>query len=167
MFAKHVMKNATTIGGGILEMSDIWISNFRRAPIETGIEEGIEWAIYINPVMGGTNGYARIPKGHIWRGLTDWQWECTADVNVHGGVTYGITDEGWIGFDTSHYRDVWEGSGYLLGTGESDDIHWDQDKVIEETKSLARQIASVNKHGWAKLNWLIKRKLRRASKWLI
>ena len=142
-------------------MDDIKISNFNRSPIETGIEEGIEWAIYINPSMGDINGYARVPEGHIWRKLNDWQLECTADVKVHGGVTYGITDEGWIGFDTAHYCDVWEGSKYLLGEDDSpDNIYWDQDKVIEEAKYLARQIAATNKLGWAKLKWLIKRKLR-------
>lgn len=114
-----------------------------RTPLETGIEEGIEWAIYAHDSMGNINGYVRIPEGHEWRKLDDWQWGGIAGVEVHGGITFGITDDGWIGFDTAHVGDVWPGSSLLRSYGGGFATYWTQETVVGETKQLARQIATA------------------------
>jgi hypothetical protein len=116
-----------------------------RTPLESGIEEGIEWAIYGHDSIGSINGYARIPEGHEWRKLDDWRWDCSAGVEIHGGITFGITNDGWIGFDTSHAGDIWAGSSFMRGLndGDSFNTHWTQELVVEETKNLARQIAKA------------------------
>lgn len=111
-----------------------------REPLETGVEDEIEWQIYFHTPTGSTNGYARIPEGHPWRKLDDFQWGNSANISIHGGVTFGITDDGWIGFDTSHYGDYWPDSpmnfGHSIG-----DTDWTREMVVAEAKDLARQIA--------------------------
>jgi hypothetical protein len=75
-------------------------------------------------------------------------------LDVHGGVTYYQFP--WIGFDTAHGFDIWEGEyenkadRYLSekygipGLHDSKyGIHWTLEKVKDEAKKLARQIAQI------------------------
>jgi len=68
-------------------------------------------------------------------------------LNVHGGVTYYYHP--WVGFDTAHLGDIWPaeldphdlckiGREHRPDTG----IRWSHELVIEEAKTLARQVAS-------------------------
>lgn len=51
----------------------------------------------------GCNGYVQLPKEfHSKRLLDD-----DIRVDVHGGLTYGMDESGWVGFDTGHSSDVW------------------------------------------------------------
>ena len=73
---------------------------------------GIECCIRVSP-MGGLNGYVRLPKQltgnrqpsreHGWIG----EEELAESFDVHGGITYGPDEDGWIGFDTGHAGDIW------------------------------------------------------------
>lgn len=47
-------------------------------------------------------GYVRLPADHPWRAME--AGDIPAD--VHGGITYGPDDDGWIGFDTMHGEDA-------------------------------------------------------------
>lgn len=69
-------------------------------------------------------------------------------VSVHGGITYGPDDEGWIGFDTAH---AWDVSVDENGEefGRIDQIYteenemttvWTPDKVRNEIIKLARKV---------------------------
>lgn len=116
--------------------------------LETGTHHGIEWVITQN-AYGARCGYARIPLGHPWHGLSiDEQF-----AEVHGGITFsepdkpcgkgGPDDAWWIGFDCMH---AWDSpdpdlsnfqetySRIMNGTVRS------QHYVREECKSLCEQI---------------------------
>lgn len=108
--------------------------------IERGTEDGIEWALLEAPFYGAVNGYARLPEGHPWREL-DLMFDDCEVVDVHGGVTYGPDEQGWIGFDTLHAWDIWPGKTPMFESDAYDpmNIHWTQQRVKEEALSLARQ----------------------------
>lgn len=101
---------------------------------EYGEEDGIHWVTLAAPHGNAINGYARIPEGHPWR------VEVPDTVTVHGGVTYE-DESGWIGFDTLHGGDVWEGSDMPRFFPPEYEIHWTPEKASDEARSLARQIA--------------------------
>lgn len=110
--------------------------------LDRGVEEGIEWVITKAPLYGAINGYVKIPFGHPWR-HRDYE-TLNEHVEVHGSLTFGSASfaEGhnWVGFDTLHAGDYWPGDTNHF----HDDWcrHWTQEKVVEETKSLARQIVA-------------------------
>jgi hypothetical protein len=92
------------------------------------------------------NGYVQIPKNHPWRTITDYN---EVPVNVHGGLTFSDRD-GWFGFDTGHYRDIWEGKNImnnLMGLSfpriPDDPIDWNMDSLTREVNSLATQVAEA------------------------
>lgn len=62
---------------------------------------GLDAAILPGPAS--MNGYVRLPDEFRGRPLCGDDM----DVRVHGGVTYGADDDGWIGFDTAHAGDSW------------------------------------------------------------
>lgn len=71
-------------------------------------------------------GYVRIP------GRSDGSVD-TDELRVHGGVTYGVDTDGWIGFDADHYMDE---PGHYNADNAIDVDGW----LTEETESLAQQI---------------------------
>lgn len=107
----------------------------------------------------GINGYVQLPMFHPWKEL-DLQLGEAVQVNVHGGVTYGPDQEGWIGFDTCHGGDVWtkeefERFGVEWVPEQSrmfpEDLkpigwerYWTVNQVQIETVELARQVAATN-----------------------
>lgn len=107
----------------------------------------------------GVNGYVQLPLFHPWRPL-DLQVGDGSIVEVHGGITYGPDDEGWIGFDTCHAGDRWNKESYeAFGYGAEwcrgqellfenqafygvfQENHWTVIRVRMETTELARQVA--------------------------
>lgn len=106
--------------------------------LESGVENGIEWAIMRAPLYGAVNGYARLPAGHPWQRL-DLQMGAV-DVDVHGGITYGPDPDGWVGFDTLHSGDYWP--GYPYGRDHAD-IEWDDAMVREEAIRLAGHVSKA------------------------
>lgn len=75
-------------------------------------------------------------------------------LSVHGGVTYYQFP--WVGFDCAHAGDIWAPPWRNEGMYEMEqkwglprrprpyDRHWTIEKIIEETKNLARQVATVS-----------------------
>lgn len=105
--------------------------------IDHGVEHGIPWVTCRAPVYGAANGYVKIPEGHHWHGL----YYDDIPVEVHGGLTYGGGESGWIGFDTLHCGDRWPGELSPIPT--SYDKHWTDELVAEETRALARKVAAA------------------------
>lgn len=70
--------------------------------VYSGTVGDIEWRVAEHPDFIAWAGYVRLPEDHPWRGMM------MEDIpaRVHGGVTYGPDDEGWIGFDTLHSDDA-------------------------------------------------------------
>jgi hypothetical protein len=113
--------------------------------VRNGVAHGMKWAVHVNP-MGGCNGYVKLPTGYprVWNTYND------IGVEVHGGLTYGPDEDGWVGFDTLHAGDAWVG-------GVADDLpesrrtilaeeryinspwyqEWNEDKVSAECQALA------------------------------
>lgn len=86
--------------------------------------------------------------------------EFNSSINVHGGLTYGIDEDGWVGFDTAHGFDVpYDTEGNALtnnplatmrakrGFGTEQDIAWKPADVVEETKRLAQQVREMIPEG--------------------
>jgi hypothetical protein len=91
----------------------------------------------------------KTPAGH-WCGyvkvlgsLSSVQWRqdydhgsgelVPVDVDVHGGITYGLDDEGWVGFDDAH-------ATRLVDVRDAETA---AEAVREETEALAEQIAAL------------------------
>jgi hypothetical protein len=73
-------------------------------------------------------------------------------VDVHGGLSYGLDDDGWVGFDTAEAFDlaVAELGQILKNAPFGDELQrmdetreWDPDEVMEETARLAEQFAEI------------------------
>jgi hypothetical protein len=65
-------------------------------------------------------------------------------LEVHGGVTY--YQHPWIGFDTAHAFDAWDGEYDRTGAARNPhkwDRLWTPALVSEEAKGLARQVAEI------------------------
>ena len=86
-------------------------------------------------------GYVRVPEGHNSYG----QSYDDVDVNVHGGLTFGIKDfaDGeiikgfwWFGFDCGHTGDLMP---YLW----TDGVYRTKEYVKNECKELARQLKDM------------------------
>lgn len=116
-------------------------------PIEMGEENGIAWAI-CRGTLAGISGAALVPEhGHPWSDGLPSEFRGLA---VHGGISW--TNGRWIGFDTAHAFDYWDEEydpnrlQALLKRQPSklfQDIDWTPEMVIEEAKSLARQLSSL------------------------
>jgi len=55
------------------------------------------------------------------------------EVDVHGGITYGPDEDGWVGFDDAHARGLLEFS----------DEQTAKEAARAETESLAEQISEL------------------------
>lgn len=104
------------------------------------------------------NGYVAVEKDHPYFGK---QYTSIDDeIEVHGGLTF--SDEFvdgdkslWVfGFDTAHSGDIWESEDTHYMTPymqayhklfSSEVIYWTDEKLVEETKILAEQLAAVGK----------------------
>lgn len=113
--------------------------NFAKA-LERGTENGVEWATLNAPLWGAVNGYVKLPDGHPWRDIEDIQF--SSDINVHGGVTYGMDANGWIGFDTLHSGDSWPENPYNFAVP-GHEIHWTPEMVAAEARRFARLAAEA------------------------
>lgn len=98
-----------------------------REPLRVWKAHGYRCVLYRAPFNGAVNGYVRVPS--IRHGIVE-------QVEVHGGITFGPTDAGWIGFDAMHAGDRWPMEEYPLCSSERD-IWWTEDKVAEETERMA------------------------------
>lgn len=115
--------------------------------VASGVRSGVDWCV--NRTDWGTfNGYARIPVGHPWRAQPEGEYlDGLADPpQVHGGVTYGPDEHGWIGFDTAHIGDEVPVFAVLgLPQPHPKPHRWTIAEVENECTALADQIAGAMK----------------------
>jgi len=67
-------------------------------------------------------------------------------VSVHGGLTYGVDEDGWVGFDCAHAGDKCvDEDGNDFGRMESYNTTtvWAPEDVRDEVESLAEQVRVV------------------------
>jgi hypothetical protein len=107
----------------------------KMTPLLTWISSGFRCALVRAPLYGAINGYVRVP------GI---EHEHAEQVEVHGGVTYGPDDDGWIGFDTLHAGDIWPDVPASLrhidrGWGRT----WTEEQVAAEAERMAASAKAV------------------------
>lgn len=95
-------------------------------------------------------GYVKTPfDGHFE--------EFQSAVSVHGGLTYGLDEQGWVGFDTAHAFDVplipfgreLPNNPIAGMLGDTEHVReWEPEDVIEETAELAEQLAELVPEGY-------------------
>lgn len=128
-----------------------------RPALREGVAQGFPWKVVVAPHLASLNGYVRLSTGHLWFGL----FYDDIPAEVHGGLTYGCDEDGWIGFDTGHFNDYWSAEeihrfdgdptyAWWLNATErrlaDDDPYtnlWTIEKMIAETENLARQAAKA------------------------
>lgn len=142
------------LGGLVAANADEPLTEVWRGPGD------LECAILAGP-MGGMHGYVRLPEP-----FRDGR-KITADedipfdrIEVHGGLTWGMDDGGWVGFDTGHAWDVWgdpdvpeSDSEKALRAAGLRPLHaiaygnpewmvvWTREKLRDEVDNLAAQLA--------------------------
>lgn len=94
---------------------------------------GMDCAIVPGP-SANLNGYVRLDENH-----PDRNRYCTEiPVRVHGGLTYGPDEGGWVGFDTAR-------AGDAAPKPNSAGRRWTVEDVRRETEQLAWQLAARGK----------------------
>lgn len=74
--------------------------------------------------------------GYVRTTLSGTYTDYESEIDVHGGVTYGIDDEGWIGFDAGHAGD---GPGGERGSKAIDVDGY----LTKQTENLVEQIDAI------------------------
>lgn len=103
---------------------------------------GLECCVVRNP-FGGLNGYVRMPEPFRSRKL---HYD-DLGVEVNGGLTYGMDEAGWVGWDTCHSWDNWLDEDEIKPsmreflTRNEPGRCWGKPGVIAENDRLAEQIA--------------------------
>lgn len=76
------------------------------------------------------------------------------DIRVHGGLTYGVDADGWVGFDCAHFGDICvDADGQrldvqafgmpLVDPGDRFASIWPVERVKAETNRLADQLIAI------------------------
>lgn len=95
-------------------------------------------------------GYVKTPFDGDYREFKD-------SLDVYGGLTYGLDEDGWIGFDTARFHDLLcNANGDPLRNDPLVDLlkktdsspAWSPEDVIEETKQLAEQVDELVPEGY-------------------
>lgn len=117
-----------------------WINE----PDEATWQEYVGYLCWMRRPWGTWNAYCTVPRTHPWFGLNydaELPGSTTPEetIQVHGGLTFAGTwfSEGdwWFGFDTAHAWDISPTSPVMTGA-----VYRDMDYVINETRSLAKQL---------------------------
>lgn len=71
-----------------------------------------------------------------------------AKIRVHGGITYGIDDDGYVGFDCGHAWDACLRDEQLYGVFayRENVTEWTKGMVIDEVESLVDQLEEIERH---------------------
>ena len=105
--------------------------------------DGDYWYAIVRPThLLHLCGYVGIPKSHplYGRGYDDIE-----EIAVHGGLTFAseslypfgdLKDLWWLGFDCAHSGDIVPGISHVC----QDETYKNMDYVLEETRSLLRQL---------------------------
>lgn len=118
--------------------------------VREGTHEGLRYKVVVGPV-GNYCGYVRTAFDESWH-YDDLQAWSGVLLDTHGGVTYGVDSNGWLGFDCAHARDICVteddeplGGGVAVNYEHDSEgsVVWTPDAVAEECESLAEQVADL------------------------
>lgn len=110
--------------------------------------------VFQHPTIGHYCGYTKTRLPSLsWKNTTYNEGDnCVKLIEVHGGITYGIDKEDWVGFDCGHSKDVCLENGEIANDGviftpeEERTNVWTVEDVVEETKYLADQISALEQY---------------------
>lgn len=117
------------------------MKDYQNHLLASGTHLGFDWFVLHNG-MGYRCGYVKIPVGHPWFGK-DYN---SLDVDVHGGLTYGPDEEGWVGFDCAHLYDAQDRTlphSHQMKNYNGESVVRTTAFVRSECESLCQQAASV------------------------
>jgi hypothetical protein len=111
--------------------------------VRQGSHQGLQYKV-VETDMGHFCGYVRTSFGASF-GYDDFQGYPDALVSVHGGLTYGVDEDGWVGFDCAHAGDVCVSDGDVKANYAFNDHKkvWTPKDVEEECKRLTEQFAEI------------------------
>lgn len=88
-------------------------------------------------------GYVRTDFGDQWHCEDFTGFPYTA-IEAHGGLTYGVDEGGWIGFDFAHAGDTCILDGEVqTDYGGVNNTEWTPEDVAAECRKVARQVEGV------------------------
>ena len=132
------------------KLTEEW--EYDEKPVKLWTAHGLPCMILHGP-LGNLNGYTYVPKDHPWYKIAyddctlsptckkDWcNHSPESIIDVHGGITFShLASAGWVfGFDTSHAGD------YVPDLKSfNDGRRWSINNVIDETESMAHQLATA------------------------
>lgn len=112
--------------------------------------------------LASLNGYVRLPEdspdrlfGEAAEAADQPGYDLLSEVDVHGGLTYGPDEHGWVGFDTAHAFDWWPVDD-LMGLVSEEGLivvrilqrtgrpegRWTFERLVQEVDRLAEQLAA-------------------------
>ena len=117
---------------------------------ERWVHQGVACGIAPSPATfsHAYNGYVQLPVSPVFdEAFKDWMGYDKIQVKAPGGLTYGPDPERWIGFDTIHGWDHWEGAlpewtGKYYVIDEST-VRWTMEALKESVNQLAEQILQL------------------------
>jgi len=123
--------------------------DFGDSVVEEWVYDGRACVITQHPNIGHYCGYARTPLNISHLNTTYSGKEYVKLLNVHGGITYGLNEDGFVGFDCGHSQDVcFDDNGdvcmpTVIRNPEEYNCHWYVEDVKEEVRSLADQLSAL------------------------
>lgn len=119
--------------------------SFGDCVVESFVYDGRECLVTQHPKIGHYCGYARTPYQFSY---TILQYPVSF-IDVHGGLTYGVDDDGFIGFDCGHAGDECYKDGELVTEpsflpGEKKNL-WNLTDVKDEVRHLADQLTALER----------------------
>lgn len=111
--------------------------------IASGVAEGHRYKVIQND-LGHFCGYVKTNFGDRWT-YDDLRGYMGGLIDIHGGLTYGADEHGWIGFDCAHSGDVCILDGETVSDfGRSDyGSVWEVEDMEAECRKLARQVDTL------------------------
>lgn len=92
-----------------------------------------------HPELGHYCGY--IQTGLRFEYSTTQVWRL---ISVHGGITFGVSEKGWVGFDCGHSGDLClSEDGEKLNNPYKSRNEWKPEDVKEEVEKLADQFTAL------------------------
>ena len=107
--------------------------------VASGVAEGHKYKV-LTTNESHFCGYVKTNFGDSWS-YDDLRGYMGELISPHGGLTYGVDPNGWVGFDCAHAGDVCILNGEVLSDHAiSNTKEWEVEDVEAECRKLARQV---------------------------
>jgi len=125
--------------------------SFGKSVKREWVYDGRECIVIKHPKIGHYCGYAKTPLNHLSHTNITYQGDNHIKlIEVHGGITYGPDEDGFVGFDCGHAGDICWSEGVPHDTFSLDKDRddkwrndWEVEDVVEEVEYLADQLSAL------------------------